>query len=199
MIEDNKIWQIDSIYSIRVMPQDEFDPLFRKYTEKFFDEKSQVFRLREALSDIERSKLKKLNEATGNPLELRLGLFKNSEFIGWNYSRQESAFNLYMQSSAVFPEFRRNGLYSELAKKVVSIGAEVGFQTIYSRHVATNNDIIIAKLKLGFRITSIELSDIFGTLVHLAYYPNEVRRKMLDYRSGYIHPDEEIKKYLKLN
>lgn len=165
MIEVNKTWQIDSNYSIRFMSKEEFDPLLQENGKKFFEEKSQIFRLRDALNEVERSKIKKLSETAGNFLELRLGVFRGSEFIGWNYSRQESAFNLYMQNSAIFPEFRRQGLYTELLKKVVSIGTEIGFQTIYSRHVSTNNDVIIAKLKLGFKITSLEVSDLFGTLV----------------------------------
>lgn len=198
MINDNQTWTIGSDFNIRVVPKEEFEPLFHKYTELFFDKKSQVFRVRNALTDSERSKLKQLGEYTGNPLEIRLGLFKKDEFIGWNYSRQESPFTLYMQNSGVLPEFRRKGLYSELVKKLVEISNQLGFQTVYSRHVATNNDVIIAKLKLDFKITSLELSDVFGVLIHLSYFSSEARKKMLDYRSGFIRPDEEIKKYLDL-
>jgi hypothetical protein len=41
-----------------------------------------------------------------------------------------------------------------------------------------------------------EVSDMFGTLIHLHYFPKELRRKMMDYRVGQIKPDEEIKKSL---
>jgi len=103
---------------------------------------------------------------------------------------------LYMQSSAVFPEFRRAGLYTELVRKSVELGTEAGFLSIFSRHVATNNAVIIAKLKLGFRITSLELTDTFGSLVHLSYFPNKTREKMLEYRASFSKPDDEIKKLL---
>jgi hypothetical protein len=62
----------------------------------------------------------------------------------------------------------------------------------------TNNDVIIPKLKAGFLITSFELSDTFGSLVHLTYYPSPLRRKVQVYRAGDLFPDEEIRKALGL-
>jgi len=198
VINENQVWELGSGYSIRAMSKEEFDPPFQKHAARIFDENSQIFRVRDALGDDERARLKALGTHCGNPLEFRLGLFHGNEFVGWNYSRQESAFTLYMQNSAVFAEHRRKGLYTALARKMVEIGTDLGFQTIYSRHSATNNDVIIAKLKLGFRITSMEMSDIFGVLVHLSYFPNPVRNRMLDYRAGHTRPDDEIKRLLKL-
>lgn len=101
-----------------------------------------------------------------------------------------------MQNSGVLPEHRRKGLYSELVKRVVNVATGLGFQDIWSRHNTTNNAVIIPKLKQGFLITGIEVTDIFGTLIHLHYYPKEIRRRMTDYRVGQIKPDAEIKKYL---
>ncbi len=198
MINENQVWDLGSGYSIRVMSKEEFWPLFRQHSARIFDEQSPIFRVREALSEGERDRLQALGQHCGSPLEFRLGLFHGNDFIGWNYSRQESAFTLYMQNSAVFAEHRRKGLYTALAQKMVEIGREQGFQTIYSRHTATNNDVIIAKLKLGFRITSLEMSDIFGVLVHLSYFPNELRHRVLDFRAGQTRPDDEIKHLLKL-
>lgn len=66
------------------------------------------------------------------------------------------------------------------------------------RHSATNNAVIIPKLKAGFVITSMEISDMFGVLVHLTYFPKVLRRKMITYRVGDMKPDEEIKKCLKI-
>lgn len=47
-------------------------------------------------------------------------------------------------------------------------------------------------------ITSLEVCDIFGVLVHLTYFPNKLRKKMLIYRVGDIKPDTEIKECLKI-
>jgi L-amino acid N-acyltransferase YncA len=94
------------------------------------------------------------------------------------------------------PAHRRKGLYTALLNQTTDQLKEMGFQKIYSRHSATNNDVIIPKLKFGFTITSLEISDIFGVLVHLVYFPKELRRKMMVYRVGDIKPDDEIRKCL---
>lgn len=41
-----------------------------------------------------------------------------------------------------------------------------------------------------------EVSDLFGTLIHLTYFPKELRRKMTDFRVGQMKPDKEIKQHL---
>lgn len=192
----NSSWRIDDDYEIREMKAEEFDPLFQKYTKQFFDDVTQVFRLREALDDRECEQIKKLSANMGEPYSLHLGVFYKDEFVGWHYGRQDSATSFYMQNSGILPDHRRKGLYTEIVKRVLQITTELGFQGIWSRHNTTNNDVIIPKLKMGFVITTIEVTDIFGALVHLHYFPKEIRRKMMDYRVGQIKPDAEIEKYL---
>lgn len=195
---DGYNWQIQDNYEIRSMARGEFEPLHQKYTKKILDDETQTFRFRESLSDDERAKLKKLTANMGELFELRLGVFHKSEFVGWHFGRQDSYTSFYMQSSGILGPHRRNGLYSELVKRVLQITTDLGFQDVWSRHNATNNAVIIPKLKQGFLITALEVTDLFGTLAHLHYYPKEVRRKMMDYRVGQIKPDAEIKKYLGL-
>jgi hypothetical protein len=69
----------------------------------------------------------------------------------------------------------------------------LGFQLIYSRHCATNNQVIIPKLKRGFVISKMEIDDVFGVLVHLHFHVNETRRLIMDYRSGQKKPNDQIK------
>ena len=183
-------------YQIRSMTPEDFDPLFQKFTKEFFDDETQVFRLRDALSEEERTRLKKLSANMGEPFTLRLGVFHKNEFVGWHFGRQDSHTQFYMQNSGILPEHRRKGLYAELVKCVLKIATEMGFQSIWSRHNATNNAVIVPKLKQGFVITALEVTDVFGTLIHLYYFPKEIRRRMTDYRVGQIKPDAEIKKYL---
>lgn len=192
----NYRWKINEDYEIRSMPPEEFDPLFEKYTKLFFDDETQVFRLRDALSENERTLARNLNSNMGSPFNLNLGVFFKDQFVGWHYGRQDSAVSFYMQNSGILPEHRKKGLYTELVRRVLEVTTELGFQSIWSRHNATNNDVIIPKLKSGFVISALEVSDLFGTLVHLYYFPKALRRKMMDYRVGQIKPDEEIKKSL---
>ena len=175
-----------------------FQDLFREHREQFFENESQIFRLRDALSEKEWIKIESLKSNMGKPLRINLGLYHENKFIGWSWGYQESAFRFYMCNSAVFPEFRRKGLYTRLLNEIVSRVNDLGFQEIYSKHTITNNAVIIPKLKADFIISSIEISDLFGTLVTLSYYQKELRRKILDYRVGETKPDTEIRKYLSI-
>jgi ribosomal protein S18 acetylase RimI-like enzyme len=190
--------QLPPGYEIREMTKEEFQPLWQKHSAPIFHEDGQIFSLWDALSDEEKAKGKQLGENMGKPWQLRLGLFHRDEFVGWACGDQKNFEEYYMRNSAVLPEHRRKGLYQALLQKTVDIVVEKGFQRIYSRHNATNNAVIIPKLKFGFVISSLEVSDIFGVLVHLAYYPKEIRRKMMDYRVGDCKPDAEIRRLLKL-
>ena len=184
-------------YTIKEMEAESFQPLFIKHSQALFDDTMQVFHLREVFTDEERAKNSELAKNMGSPFYLRLGVFEGDEFIGWHFGYQVNAMKFYMCNSAILPGHRRKGLYTQLMKKALSILEEKGFQEIYSRHMPTNNDVIIPKLKAGFVITSMQVEDIFGVLVHLTYYPKEIRRKVLEYRTGLIRADAEINKYFK--
>ena len=159
----------------------------------------QRFRLRDAMSDEERKQVKALDARLGSPVKIRLGVFHGDQCVGWSWGFQESALRFYMCNSAILPEHRRQGLYTKLLQAVVERAEQLGFQEIYSRHVATNNAVIIPKLKAGFVMTAMEVNDLFGTLVHLTYYPNPLRKKVLDYRVGQVQPDDEIKRHVELS
>ena len=189
------MWTLDNGYRIREMLEDEFNPLFQKYCKEFFDEANQVFHLRRVFTDDEKARLVELGSLLGKPYTLRLGVFKDDEFVGWHFGYQETALRFYMCNSAIFPVHRKQGLYKQLLSKTLEIVTEKGFQEIYSRHMPTNNAVIIPKLQAGFFITSMQLDDVHGVLVHLTYYPNPVRRKAQAYRSGFIRMDEELTKY----
>jgi hypothetical protein len=111
---------------------------------------------------------------------------------------QESSEIFYMVNSAVLPPFRKKGIYAKLASTVVQEAVELGFQVVYSKHVATNNAVLIPKLKAGFTITSFEVSDQYGVLVHLKWYANSARRKMMDFRAGGVGFDADVRNILKL-
>ncbi len=185
-------------YEIKQMTTDEFAPLWNEHAPRIFDDNSQIFRFFQHLTEGERAKAQELQSLMGSPFQLRLGLFFKNEFVGWCIGNQESAETFYMRNSAIFPEHRGKGLYRALLQATLATVTEKGFQKIYSRHTATNNAVIIPKLKAGFVITSFEVSDLFGVLIHLTYFPKDIRRKMLVYRVGDMNPDDEIKDALGL-
>lgn len=186
-------------YSIREMDDKDFQPLWREHSAKVFDDNAPIFHVYPSLSEAEQARWKDLGQRMGKPWQLRLGVFAGEEFVGWHTGNQENASTFYMRNSAILPAHRRKGLYRALLAETLKRCQEQGFQEIYSRHVATNNDVIIPKLQAGFLITGMEVSPAFGTLVHLSYFPNPLVRKMAIYRAGDCYPDAEIREKLGLS
>lgn len=128
-----------------------------------------------------------------------LGAYQESgELMGYSISYQARTYELYTQTSVVLPEYRRKGVYTEMTKSIIRIAGEKGYQMVTSNHVASNNSVIVAKLKLGFFISGFELVDDFGALVKLTYYLNEKRSRMYNVRTAFRRPDEDLKELLRL-
>lgn len=183
---------------IRVLTPAEYDAIWAAHGAAAFQDDTPAFRYRDALSEAERRKEDALRARMGDPYRLHLGVFVDGEVAGWSWGHQESAEAFYMVNSAVLPAYRGRGLYAALLRALLARVAEQGFQRIYSRHKATNNAIIVPKLKAGFVVTALELSDRFGTLVQLTYFPNEKRRKVAGFRAGQVPADDELRALLGL-
>ena len=196
---DKKIQIKDNHFTIKSLSRDEFFPLYKKHNEIVFAEDHSL-PYQDYLSDAEGKKIKALAEGCfDNPYTLNLAVFdKEGEFAGWSFGWQETPSIYYMCNSAVLPDHRRKGIYSALLEANIEILRNKGFQLIYSRHNATNNHVIIPKLKKDFIISKMEISDTFGCLIHLHYYTNKTRRKVMDYRCGEKAPDAELKRLFKL-
>ena len=184
-------------YEIKSMSEEEFGPLWTKHAKAIFTDSQPILNSADILTEADLQKSTDLKKRLKEILKLRFALFYKDQFAGWSWGVQQGTETFNMCNSAVLPEHRRKGLYTALMNTVVHAATEAGFRRIFSRHSATNNAVIIAKLKAGFNITTMELSESFGTLVHLTYFPNPTRRKVLEYRAGLIRPDEEIKKLLR--
>ena|SRR5215216_2663543 len=190
-----KSWHVGNGYEIRQLSSQEFGPLFREHRTRIF-ERTIGFDVRNAMSEGEKEALKRLAQKIGEPYVVNLGLYHRGEFVGWSWGRQDGCERFHMVNSAVFPEHRRKGFYRALMERVVNEAASEGFQIVYSRHAATNSAILIPKLKFGFIITSFEISDAFGLLVHVSYFTNPIRRKVMQFRVGELMPDDETRKFL---
>ncbi|WP_425258446.1 GNAT family N-acetyltransferase [Rubrivivax sp. RP6-9] len=114
---------------------------------------------------------------------LRIGAFRGGELVGWTFARPEGASLLCMINSGVAPAERRNGIYSELVRLVIDHARSRGYTAILSRHAASNNAVIIAKLKLGFFVSGFEYSEVHGPLVRLTYLIGSLRRTLYQARS----------------
>ncbi len=190
----NEELNLDNGYKIRWMESNNFNDKKSDLKEKVFEDDHSLFPF-EYLAESEKDHIKKLRENLyKDQFRICLGLFdKEDNFVGWSFGYQVDQMTYYMCNSGVLKKHRRKGLYTALMNVSLDILKEKGFQTIYSRHNATNNSVIIPKLKAGFVISSLEVDDVFGVLVTLKYFTNQKRRKIMDYRAGQLKPDDELK------
>lgn len=189
-------WLLEDEYRIaRVhrLPEPEYLDLFNEHMINGHP----ILHWRSGLSEDEKAKQKQLNDLIKDRFTLRLALIHRDQLVGWSYGWQESVHegDFYMASSLVTPDHRKKGLYTELVEKVLELTALQGFSAVRSRHVCTNNPVLIAKLKLGFLINGFEQDEIMGTLVRMIYHHNDVRRKGADFRAG-RYSEKAIQKLL---
>jgi GNAT superfamily N-acetyltransferase len=191
--------ELENGYEIREMTAQEFFPQFGKLYDSLFGD-DHTFFPDAFYTDKEKEKLESIKNRLGEVFQLHLGLFSpTKEFVGFSFGFQENYESYYMAASAVLPAHRGQGLYSEMVKFVIERATNEGFQKIYGTHCATNNAVLVPKMKLGFIFSKIELSDMFGTVIHLQYFTNPLRRKVMDYRSGLTVPDRELKSVMKFD
>lgn len=127
---------------------------------------------------------------------LRIGAFDGDTLVGWTFASAEGGSLLTMVNSGVAPSHRRRGIYSALAQRVLDHATARGCVAVLSRHSASNNAVIIAKLRLGFLVSGFEYSEVYGPLVRLTYLVGELRRSLYQDRAVPIrrarHPLESI-------
>lgn len=185
-------------YSIRPAENvKEFSNFFSQNRPEIFSDNVDL-KLPDLLTELEKTNIKELSTSFGTPYKLRMYILHGGEKIGWVLGEQKDAETFYMINTAIFKQHQNKGIYTSLLPVILNILKEKGFQKVYSRHTATHNQVIIPKLRQGFVITAFELSDMFGVLIHLTYYFNESRKKVIKFRAGQLQPDKELRKALSL-
>ncbi|MDQ3020638.1 MAG: hypothetical protein M3R36_08720 [Bacteroidota bacterium] len=186
-------------YSIEITTDaGRFREFFDKYVMVVFGDSGSI-NFEEIYSSKEKENRDNLSENLGQPYRLRLYILKGKKKIGWFFGKQENFETFCMTNTGILKQYRNKGIYKKILPVILQILKEKGFQKVTSRHSVTNNNVIIPKLKAGFVISGFEISDVFGSLVHLTYYFNETRRKIIEYRVTGQSPDAQILKLLNLN
>lgn len=165
------------------MTKAEFIPLYSQYRPELFEDNNNVD-LNSFFSESEKEKISTLDKMCTSEYRLYLTAWENEKLVGWSWGYQISSMEFYMCNSAVFPEYRRKGIYTELMNKIVDKAQEDGFQEITSKHHADNNSVIIPKLKVGFVIKGLEVNPRFGLIVNLIYYKSDKVLKVHNQRTG---------------
>lgn len=170
-------------YRYEFVDYEEFMHVFQEHRQKLFTETDTV-ELTEVHSIAENNKRHELSQQVKKGIKLCALAYDGDRLIGWSLGEQENGDIFYMRSSAVYPEYRRRGVYQALLNMIVDQAVNLGFQQIRSRHLASNNAVIIPKLKSGFMIRGMEICERYGVLVLLSYYPHEKRQELFRYRTG---------------
>jgi hypothetical protein len=174
-------------YSFQLVEKPIFQPFFDQHYSSIFKRGNRTA-IQNMLSEAERAARNELKGARANLYQLHLLIYFQSTPVGWSYGEQVSEEDFLMRNTALLPEHQRKGVYSALLPKLLPVVAAAGFQVVRSRHVATNNNVLIPKLKAGFVITGTELNERWGVLVNLSYYFNKSRERLLREMSGELTP-----------
>lgn len=186
-------------YSYVFLDGPTFNPLFQQYMPVVFGS-SQVVLPDSVYSESEREAAERLRQPFRDLYYLRLGIYhQETRFVGWHVGWHLYGDTFYMTNTGILPEHQGKGLYTRLLPIILAIVKEQGFQIVESRHRATNNQVLVPKLKAGFLISGFEISDVFGLLVHLRYFFNPTRRKVMEYRTGELLPDAQMRSLLRLD
>ena len=192
-------WDLKPGYRLVELSDEDFFPRFRAARKELFGDLLEADVL-SVLSEEELAKRKALGQRLrADRFFLQLGLFHGQDFVGWTCGQQLDRERFYMVNSAIYPEHRGQGLYSAMLQVLMELVREAGFQVVFSRHQATNNAVLVPKLKAGFVLTGFELHDAHGVVVTLSWYTNPARRKLLDFRAGRLRPDPELQALLGLS
>jgi RimJ/RimL family protein N-acetyltransferase len=111
----------------------------------------------------------------------------DSAIIGYGYGDMRDAQTFFMTSSGVLPAYRGRGVYSGYVRQLLAYLAALGYERVISNHHPNNRAVLIAKLKLGFSITAVNLDERWGAQVELTYLFHQDRRDAYC-RAFSLHP-----------
>jgi ribosomal protein S18 acetylase RimI-like enzyme len=131
---------------------------------------------------------KALRTSLPKPERVRMAAFDGERFVGCSSGWFEFGGNFYIGLSAVDPAYRQRGIYTRLLNAIEQAVRERGGLLISSHHVATNNAVLIAKLKLGYVVAGTEYVEQMGLLVRLVLHLAPERRALFASRTGSLVP-----------
>ena len=175
--------------TIAIRRVDTFDEAALKaIAEPIFGDVARQQHLKELIGSEAAERHAELRQSLPNAERIRIGAFDGDRLVGYSQGWFEVGGAFYIGSSAVDPDYRRQGLYTQLLKAIEHAVRDRGGITISSQHVATNNAVLIAKLKLGYVIAGTEYVEPMGLLVRLLLHLTAQRAALFAARTGMLVP-----------
>ena len=131
---------------------------------------------------------KALRAELPKPQRIRIAAFDGDRFVGCSSGWFEFGGGFYIGLSAVEPGYRRRGVYTRMLEAMEQAVRERGGLLISSQHVATNNAVLIAKLRMGYVVAGTEYVEPMGLLVRLVLHLAPQRRALFESRTGTLQP-----------
>ncbi len=182
-------------YTIAKVSAGEFDEFYASHSGMVYPDVLQID-TDAWLSTKERADRSDLARNLQHRLSLHFLIYHGEQAIGWHCGYQIDADIFYMFETGVLSSHQRKGIYSALILWLLAKYQSLGFQKVTSQHHASNNAVIIPKLKAGFAITGFSIDEGLGLMVTMAYIINVKRMNAYTFRTGHTRPDAEIRKFL---
>ena len=107
---------------------------------------------------------------------LRLAVYDQGKLVAASWGRPLTKNRFMMHISFVEEDYRGNGIYKEMLKRILDKTKE--FDEVDSYHHIFNNTVIACKLKAGFRIVGLDMDPAIGTRVRMRYFHNPKLEKL---------------------
>ncbi|WP_102127229.1 GNAT family N-acetyltransferase [Deinococcus planocerae] len=125
------------------------------------------------------------------------GVYHGDELIGWHHAHQKDERTVEMADTGILPEYQGKGLYTRLLPHLLDAFREAGYPLVTSRHRATNNRVIVPKLRAGFFLQGLSLYE-GGVNVALTLSLDGGYREAMHVRSGFRQASGEVARRLGL-
>jgi GNAT superfamily N-acetyltransferase len=168
-------------YTLHPVTEEEFMTLYKERESLYFAGFEQTDLIGD-VSDHDREQFALRHRAFTGGERFQWFIQHKGDIIGWTLAQQDDPITLLMRNTAVDPAHRRGGVYTALLAFVVAFAREHGYQRITSTHSATNNAILIPKLKADFVISGMHVDERFGVMVHLTHFLYPHRRSVVERR-----------------
>jgi hypothetical protein len=120
----------------------------------------------------------------GEPLRDFTVVRRGGELVAMFSGEQKTDGMYRMWHTNVHSEHRRRGVYGLILRGTIAYTRALGFDSITSEHAPGNNNVLIAKMRAGFRIYAMEIDPMAGLSIILRYFHNPEHLAAYELRCG---------------